>query len=142
MTVEIEKIECVIDQPGAVASAERILQALKIVRSIRLDRDDLAVDDRLARRQLFCRLCQHGEAESPVLSVSGENGDSAIVDMAKKTIAIEFELIEPSWSFGHRADECGELGRDEVRYPRFIQQHRAATCDSGRRAGRFARCHR
>src|SRR5262245_59088747 len=94
--VEIEKVEGVEDQPVAGALRQRVLQQREAGDALVVERNDLAVDDRLLARQLGKGLRQVAIALRPVEAAARDQADLADGNMGGGAVAVELDLVDPA----------------------------------------------
>src|SRR5262249_33859666 len=112
----IEQIEGMKDEPLGASLAQRRLQRGEVRRARFVLHHQLAVDQRLAQRQLFeGRADRLAELVGPIETAPGEQSYLAAVDARLQAIAVELDLVHPAAALRRLALQGGEARLDEIR---------------------------
>src|SRR5262249_56116357 len=80
--------------------------------------DDLAVDQRRARRKLGDSGGDVRESFVPIEALAGEQADFAVVEPSLDAVTVELDLVRPAPSARRRRAQNGERRRHEIRQSR------------------------
>ncbi len=159
--IQVQQVEHLVDQPGAALARHgprRSAPGAARSRAGRpgVERHDLPVDDRLARRDPGRWVQQPREVVAGVVAVAREQAHGAVADHGLDTVAVPLHLEEPGLvgervgdqRHPHRRDEGGKGLREPPRTGRSRPRprvHRSPTARAHRPAprhssGRCARC--
>src|SRR5262249_46708716 len=92
--VQKEQIEQVVGQLGRAALVQRVLKRLETRAPLRVQRDDLAVEERLLDLERLEGGRGPAKARRPVVASPREEASPAALKAAQQPVAVEFELME------------------------------------------------
>src|SRR5262245_13201702 len=117
-SIEMDKIEDIIDKALALARLQRSLQLGKTRNAFLVLDHDLAVDQRRARRQPGNGGGDVWKFFAPIEALASEQADFAAVEPSLDAVAVELDLVRPARAArGRRAQGC-KRRRHEVRQSR------------------------
>ena len=117
--VEVEEVEDLVDERGRLGGhsppLDPGLEQGEVGLAVLVERDDLAVDDRLAGVEPARRIEERPEVARRVLLAAGPQADAAAVDDRLDAETVPLDLEQPVGVVERRADERREHRRDEGR---------------------------
>src|SRR5690606_11819609 len=88
VAAQVRKVEYLVDQTRRAIRGEGLLKLPKAARAVRLQRDELAVEQRLIDIEIGQRLDQHRETCGPVLEVSAIEPHGPPFDARNEAITV------------------------------------------------------
>src|SRR6516225_7488149 len=116
--IDMEKIEDVINEALALACLQRRLQRGKARNAVFFLDDDLAVNQRRARRKLGDGGGDVRKFFVPIEALAGEQADFAVVEPSLDAVTVELDLMRPAGAARRRRAQNGERRRYEIRQSR------------------------
>src|SRR6266513_187455 len=117
--VEKRGIAHEIDALRVLAFVERALQRLEAGASVVAQHDNFAVEPGVVEFPFLQGLDQPRQLRRPVLPRAREQPHLAAGQTRQQAIAVVLDLVDPVAVHRRRADQCGELRRDEPGEPAF-----------------------
>ncbi len=120
MSIEVEKIEGKEDRVRrqfAAAPAERLLQSTKVGPSLFVEDHGFAVEDGCCDIEFSRGSNDCGKAMGPVVPAARQDTHAAVVDMDRQSIAVKFDLVEPSGAGGRLLLQKRQAGLDPLGHP-------------------------
>ena len=94
--VQIEQVECVVEQPVLTARGEVGVPQSEIGDAARIRHHDFAVQDQALHREGHERICDRLEAPRPVVAPPCVDGRLSVSQVRLRTVAIELDLVNPA----------------------------------------------
>src|SRR5690606_13276223 len=116
MAAQVRQVEHLVDQTLGAIRGQRFLQLPEAARAVRLQRDELAVEQRLIDTEIGERVDECREARRPVLAIAAEEPHPPALDAGDQAITVELDLVKPSVAGGRRARARRELRLESPRH--------------------------
>src|SRR5262249_39408087 len=117
-SIEMEKIEDIINEALALPCLQRGLQLGKTRNAFLVLDHDLAVDQRRVRRQLGNGRGDVWKFFAPIEPLAGEQADIAVVEPSLDAVTVELDLVRPAPAARRRRAQGRKRRWHEIRQPR------------------------
>src|ERR1051325_5345715 len=105
----------------SISSFHRLLQFLKTGTTFRIYCHDFTIEDGSTGRKLLDCFSEVRKLVSPVFFITTPEANSAGIQMAKHSITIKLQLMQPFITCRWFVFECGKLRRNELGHRSFAR---------------------